>query len=205
MRRKTKDSIAFASLLARRRILLEWKSSIAPEASLWLKDLMLYLNLEKIKYNLRGSSEMIESVWGSVIAYTAELKTLRKKGETMNGAHYLAKRAERLAQEVLHPYRHKVCKPYGRGNNICCDERRKASSAIDAARRDARLGMDFFRTMEPSLRARSPIPHIHSDDRTHPSVLSLHAESESLRSHCSALSVEAWGLRLRKRSACSWQ
>ncbi|KAJ4937924.1 hypothetical protein JOQ06_002553 [Pogonophryne albipinna] len=137
----------------------------------------------------------------------------------LQGAHYLAKRAERLAQEVLHPYLHKVCKPYGRGNNICCDERRKASSAIDAARRDAvfpsvysstfsylkRLGMDFSRTMEPSLRARSPIPHIHSDDRMHPSVLSLHAESESLRSHCSALSVEAWGLRLRKRSACSWQ
>ena len=76
MRRKTKDSIAFASLLARRRILLEWKSSIAPKASLRLKDLMMYLNLEKIKYNLRGSSEMFESVWGSVIAYIAELKTL---------------------------------------------------------------------------------------------------------------------------------
>ncbi|KAF3850321.1 hypothetical protein F7725_020040, partial [Dissostichus mawsoni] len=44
--------------LARTRILLEWKSSIPP---LWLKDLMMYLNLEKIKYNLRGSSELFES------------------------------------------------------------------------------------------------------------------------------------------------
>lgn len=94
--------------------------------------------------------------------------------------------------------------------NICCDGRKEASSnaATEAARRDTvlvciffffqfllfkatRLGMDCAQTMEPSLRARSPIPHIHSDDRTHPSVLSLHAESESLRSHCSALSVEA--------------
>ena len=58
MRRETKDSIAFASILARRRIVLEWKYSIPPKASLWLKDLMMYLNLEKIKYNLRGSSKL---------------------------------------------------------------------------------------------------------------------------------------------------
>ena len=76
MRRKTKDSIAFATILARRRILLEWKSSIPPKASPWLKDLMMYLNLEKIKYNLRGSSKLFDSVWGSMIAYIAELKTL---------------------------------------------------------------------------------------------------------------------------------
>ena len=54
-RNKYKDSIAFASLLARRRILLEWKSPFAPKTSLWLKDLMLYLDLEKIKYNLKGT------------------------------------------------------------------------------------------------------------------------------------------------------
>lgn len=56
-----------------------------------------------------------------------------------------------------------------------------------------RLGIDCALTMEPSLRARSPIPHIHSDDRAHPSVLSLHVARESLGSHCSALSVEARG------------
>lgn len=57
--------------------------------------------------------------------------------------------------------------------------------------------------MEPSLRARSPIPHIHGGDRTHPSVHSLHAVSESLRSHCSALSEDAQGHAgsgLRKRT-----
>ena len=54
IRKNVKDSIAFAFLLARRRISLEWKSSVAPKASLWLKDLLLYLDLEKIKYSPRG-------------------------------------------------------------------------------------------------------------------------------------------------------
>ncbi|KAF3842854.1 hypothetical protein F7725_001703 [Dissostichus mawsoni] len=58
---------------ARRRILLEWKSSIPPKASLWLKDLMMYLNLEKIKYNLRGSSKLFES------EKMAQLKRRRRK------------------------------------------------------------------------------------------------------------------------------
>lgn len=114
--------------------------------------------------------------------------------------------------------------------NICCDGRKEASSdaATGAAGRDTvlvciffflcfhfllfkamRQGMDCSRTMEPSLRARSLIPHIHSHDRTHPSVLSLHAESESLRSHCSALSEGAGGHAgvgaEEKNSACSWQ
>lgn len=109
--------------------------------------------------------------------------------------------------------------------NICCDGKEASSNAgTEAAKRDTvlvcifpphfllfiamRLEMDCAWTMEPSLRARSPIPHIHGDDRTHPSVLSLHAESESLRSHCSALSVEAWGHAgvgaEEKNSACSW-
>ncbi|KAF3837885.1 hypothetical protein F7725_009653 [Dissostichus mawsoni] len=72
----TEPLVTAESPPARTRILLEWKSLIPPKASLWLKDLMMYLNLEKIKYNLRGSSELFESVWGSMIAYIAELKTL---------------------------------------------------------------------------------------------------------------------------------
>lgn len=69
IRRKFKDSIGFASLLARRRILFEWKSPFAPRASLWLKDLILYLDLEKIKYNLRGTP-----VWGCIISYIIKLQ-----------------------------------------------------------------------------------------------------------------------------------
>ncbi len=38
---------AFALLLARRRILLEWKSKNPPKTSMWICDLILYLKLEK--------------------------------------------------------------------------------------------------------------------------------------------------------------
>lgn len=34
---------------------LEQKSQFAPKASLWPTDLMLYLDLEKIKYNWKGT------------------------------------------------------------------------------------------------------------------------------------------------------
>lgn len=49
----TKDkenAVAFTTLIARRRILLEWKSPTPPKLSLWLSDLMVFLKTEKIKY-----------------------------------------------------------------------------------------------------------------------------------------------------------
>lgn len=76
VRNKLKDNIAFASLLARRRLLLDWKSQHPPKASLWLRDLMMFLKLEKIKYTMRGSSSKFQSNWGSVISYFDKLKTL---------------------------------------------------------------------------------------------------------------------------------
>lgn len=45
-------------------------------ASTWLKDLMMFLDLEKIKYNLRGSPEKFELVWNSTLEYIRDLKTL---------------------------------------------------------------------------------------------------------------------------------
>ena len=81
-RKDIKQCLAFASLLARRRILLEWKSSVAPKASVWLKDLMLYLNLEKIKFNLRGSPGRFDQVWGPMIEYVTRLKTLQLPSPT---------------------------------------------------------------------------------------------------------------------------
>lgn len=44
--KQAKDMIAFASLLACRRILLGWKLPLAPTASTRLKDLMFFLNRE---------------------------------------------------------------------------------------------------------------------------------------------------------------
>lgn len=51
VRNKVKDDVAFASLLAQRKILLDWKSQHSSRASLWISDLM-FLKLEKIKINV---------------------------------------------------------------------------------------------------------------------------------------------------------
>ena len=49
------DVLAFTSLLARRRILLFWKSPKPPSVSLWLCDVMYFLRLEKIRFSVKGS------------------------------------------------------------------------------------------------------------------------------------------------------
>lgn len=46
----TKDkenALAFATLIARRRISLEWKSPIPPKLSLWLSGVMFFLKTDK--------------------------------------------------------------------------------------------------------------------------------------------------------------
>lgn len=72
---KIKNVITFATLLARRRILLEWKSTVPPKASMWMCDLVLYLKLEKIKYLMKGSVQNFET-WQPMITYFEKLKTL---------------------------------------------------------------------------------------------------------------------------------
>lgn len=49
--------IAFTTLLARRLILFRWKQQAPPSFSHWVKDVMYFLKLEKIKYTLKGSSQ----------------------------------------------------------------------------------------------------------------------------------------------------
>ena len=74
----TKDQlniIAFVSLLARRQILLHWKSDIPPSAAQWLKDVMLFLHLEKIKFAIRGSDKF-QAVWGPLLSYFSGLQGL---------------------------------------------------------------------------------------------------------------------------------
>ncbi len=68
----TKDkenALAFATLIARRRILLEWKSPIPPKLSLWLSDVMFFLKTEKFKYFLRGSTRAFYKTWDPLIIY----------------------------------------------------------------------------------------------------------------------------------------
>ena len=62
---------AFASMLARRRIVLEWKSPKPPYVSVWLNDLMLFLKLEKIKYFSRGSNDTFHKIWDPLLLYFA--------------------------------------------------------------------------------------------------------------------------------------
>ena len=71
-----RNGIAFLTLLARRRILLEWKSPYCPKLDLWLKDVMSHLKLEKIKFDLRGYPGGFTSSWGATINYLTNLTRL---------------------------------------------------------------------------------------------------------------------------------
>lgn len=71
-----KNIIAFSTLLARRRILLEWKSLEPPKASLWLKDLLFYLKLEQVKYAIGGSREAFFNIWGPMLDFVKHTNTL---------------------------------------------------------------------------------------------------------------------------------
>ncbi len=71
-----KDIIAFTSLLARRSLLLHWKSAKYPSISRWLKDIMFFLKLEKIKYTLRGCTVKFFHKWQPFISYFTNLEVL---------------------------------------------------------------------------------------------------------------------------------
>ena len=73
---KQADIVAYASLLARRRILMEWKSPKPPSTTVWLKDLMFFLTLEKVKFTLRGSVERFYKKWQCLIDYFNSLQAL---------------------------------------------------------------------------------------------------------------------------------
>lgn len=65
--------IAFASLIARRKILFLWKSAHPPLFKVWLTDVMFLLKLERIKFTLRGSSNRFDSHWRPLIEYVEQL------------------------------------------------------------------------------------------------------------------------------------
>lgn len=61
--------IALTTLLARRLILFKWKQHTPPSFSHWIKDVMYFLKLEKIKYTLKGSSQTFLKVWRPFLDY----------------------------------------------------------------------------------------------------------------------------------------
>lgn len=73
---KQLDILAFTSLLAQRRLLLHWKSDRAPSISQWLQDVMFFLKVEKIWYELLGNSEKFFGKWQPFVTYFSSLKVL---------------------------------------------------------------------------------------------------------------------------------
>lgn len=51
------DLVSFVTLLARRLILLRWKSSSPPSFSMWIKDVLGFVKLEKIRCSMNGSAK----------------------------------------------------------------------------------------------------------------------------------------------------
>lgn len=68
--------VAFASLIARCRILLSWTSPQPPSISVWLKDFIFFLKLEKVKYNIRGRGECFFEKWQQIITYFNDIHIL---------------------------------------------------------------------------------------------------------------------------------
>ena len=73
---KIKNVIPFWTLLARRRILLEWKSAHPSKTSSCMKDLILFLKLEKIKYCIRGPTQKFHDTWAPLLLYFEKLDIL---------------------------------------------------------------------------------------------------------------------------------
>ncbi|KAF3840930.1 hypothetical protein F7725_006792 [Dissostichus mawsoni] len=70
------DILAFTSLLARRLLLLHWKSKKAPSNAKWRSDVMSFLKLEKIKYSLRGGTSMFYTKWQPFLTFFQSLAFL---------------------------------------------------------------------------------------------------------------------------------
>ena len=63
------ESIAFATLIARRMILLRWKKSAPPSHKAWVGEIMSHLKLEHLKYTARGSTQKYYTVWQPFLSY----------------------------------------------------------------------------------------------------------------------------------------
>ena len=68
-----KDVLAFITLLARRLILMNWKSPTSPSYTHLIRDTLHCVKLEKIRYSLRGSSEKFWKVWGPFFQFVRNL------------------------------------------------------------------------------------------------------------------------------------
>ncbi len=68
--------ITFVMLLARRLILLNWKQKIPPTHFTWIKDVMQYLQLERIRFSIKDKAYKFYDTWGCFIDYFETDKVL---------------------------------------------------------------------------------------------------------------------------------
>lgn len=57
------EVMAFTSIIARRHLLLHWKSTTAPSNTQWLDEVMSFLKVEKIKYSRSGCLSKFGGRW----------------------------------------------------------------------------------------------------------------------------------------------
>lgn len=68
------DFVAFATLLARRLILFKWKSSAPPTVYQWLRDLLSFSKLEKIRATLHGSTAKFYKIWNPFLEHLKSIQ-----------------------------------------------------------------------------------------------------------------------------------
>ena len=66
---KQLEVLAFTSLIVRRHLLLQWKSTKPPSSTLWLREVMSFLKLEKIRYSTRGNLTAFPKKWDPFLTY----------------------------------------------------------------------------------------------------------------------------------------
>ncbi|KAF3844173.1 hypothetical protein F7725_013514 [Dissostichus mawsoni] len=68
-----KNAVAYASLHARRLILLNWKGKNPPSYIHWIREVMLGLDLEKLRYAVRGLVNKYDKTWSLFITHVRGL------------------------------------------------------------------------------------------------------------------------------------
>ncbi len=67
------NAVVFASLLARRLILRNWKASRPPSFNQWVREVLSMLKLEKIKFAVHGSYQKFDEIWSLFVRYVGGL------------------------------------------------------------------------------------------------------------------------------------
>lgn len=65
--------IAFTTLLARRSILLKWIHASPPTHDQWIRDVLQCLQMEKLRFSLKGSLKSFRTTWDPLLGLIKEL------------------------------------------------------------------------------------------------------------------------------------